>query len=433
MEWYHLLGINLTLLVIFFCMGMPISIAFFSVNILSLTILMGPKGLLLLINSMLETTTSFTLAAIPLFVLVGNILYQSNAVEIMFEAVDKWVGSVRARLHIVTVIIAAIFSAISGAAMGTVTMLGTTIFPEMNRRGYDRKLSIGAICAGANLDPIIPPSILAIVVGTLANVSIAKLLISGIIPGIILASVFIIYILIRVRLNPDLTPPYDVAKIRLSQKIWALIRFLPFGVIIFLVVGLIMLGIATPTESAATGVIGSLIIAALYRRLTYEAIKDSVFTTAKISGMILVIMASAQSFSQIMALSGAAQGLVNIINTISVPAMVMFTIMNLIPLFLCCFMDQTSLMMILVPIYIPIVNLYHFDPIWFWLIMLINITIGGITPPFGYVLFAFKATSDEITLQEVYRAIIPFVFLYLLGMLLVVLFPPIATWLPGKL
>lgn len=433
MEWYHLMGINLTLLVIFFCMGMPISIAFFSVNILSLTILMGPKGLLLLINSMLETTTSFTLAAIPLFVLVGNILYQSNAVEIMFEAVDKWVGSVRARLHIVTVIIAAIFSAISGAAMGTVTMLGTTIFPEMNRRGYDRKLSIGAICAGANLDPIIPPSILAIVVGTLANVSIAKLLISGIIPGIILAGVFIIYILIRVRLNPDLTPPYDVAKIRLSQKIWALIRFLPFGVIIFLVVGLIMLGIATPTESAATGVIGSLIIAALYRRLTYEAIKDSVFTTAKISGMILVIMASAQSFSQIMALSGAAQGLVNIINTISVSAMVMFTIMNIIPLFLCCFMDQTSLMMILVPIYIPIVNLYHFDPIWFWLIMLINITIGGITPPFGYVLFAFKATSDEITLQEVYRAIIPFVFLYLLGMLLVVLFPPIATWLPGKL
>ena len=433
MEWYSFLGFSLTILVVLFCMGMPIAIAFFAVNIISLLVLMGPASLLLLTTSMLASTSSFSLAAIPLFILLGDILHQSKAVEIMFDAVDKWVGGVRARLHIVTVIVATIFGALSGAAIGTVATMGTTIFPEMNRRGYDKMLSAGAICAGASLAPIIPPSILAIVVATLANVSVAKLLISGIIPGVILAGIFVIYILIRVRLTPALAPTYDVSKIDFLQKVWALLRFLPFSAIIFLVLGLIMLGIATPTESAATGVIGALLVAALYRRLTFTAIKNSVFSTMKISGMILIIMASAQAFSQVIALSGAAKGLIELINYISVPQMVMFAIMNIIVLFLCCFMDQVSLMMILIPIYIPIIQLFGFDPIWFWLIILINITVGGISPPFGYVLFSFKGTTTELTLQETYRAIIPFVLLFVIGMLLVTLFPPLATWLPSKL
>jgi len=432
-EWYSFLGFSLTILVVLFCMGMPIAIAFFAVNIISLLVLMGPASLLLLTTSMLASTSSFSLAAIPLFILLGDILHQSKAVEIMFDAVDKWVGGVRARLHIVTVIVATIFGALSGAAIGTVATMGTTIFPEMNRRGYDKMLSAGAICAGASLAPIIPPSILAIVVATLANVSVAKLLISGIIPGVILAGIFVIYILIRVRLTPALAPTYDVSKIDFLQKVWALLRFLPFSAIIFLVLGLIMLGIATPTESAATGVIGALLVAALYRRLTFTAIKNSVFSTMKISGMILIIMASAQAFSQVIALSGAAKGLIELINYISVPQMVMFAIMNIIVLFLCCFMDQVSLMMILIPIYIPIIQLFGFDPIWFWLIILINITVGGISPPFGYVLFSFKGTTTELTLQETYRAIIPFVLLFVIGMLLVTLFPPLATWLPSKL
>ena len=235
------------------------------------------------------------------------------------------------------------------------------------------------------------------------------------------------------QLNPKLAPVYDLSKIDLKQKVKALLHFIPFCAIIFMVIGLIMLGIATPTESAATGVMGALFVAAIYKRLTFRAIRNSIFSTMKISGMILIIMASAQAFSQIIAISGAARGMIELINDISVPRMVMFGLMNLIVLFLCCFMDQVSLMMIIIPIYIPIIKLYNFDPIWFWLILLINITVGGITPPFGYVLFSFKGTTTELTLQETYRAIIPFVLLFVIGMLLVTIFPPLATWLPSKL
>lgn len=433
MEWYTFLTIDLTLIVFLFCIGMPIALAFFSVNIMSLLLLIGKKGLFMFINSMMDSVTSFSLAALPLFILMGNILYESNAVGIMFDAADKWIGRIRARLHIIAVIVATVFSAIGGAAMGTVAMMGSSILPEMNRRGYDKKLSAGAICAGASLDPIIPPSNLAVILGMLANVSIAKLLISGIIPGIMLSGLIILYVLIRVYINPELAPPYEFKKVSMSEKMWSLLRIIPFSIIIFLVLGLIMLGVATPTEAAATGVIGSLIVAAGFRKLTMEAIKSSILSTIKVCGMVLMIMASAATFSQIMALSGAARGLVELVNNLAVPPMVMFAIMNLIPLFLCCFMDQVSLMMILVPIYIPIINAFHFDPIWFWCVMLINITIGGISPPFGYVLFTLKGVSKELTLQEIYRAVIPFNLIFILAMILVTIFPSLITWLPGRI
>jgi tripartite ATP-independent transporter DctM subunit len=434
MEWYHFLILNLTVLLILFCMGIPIAIAFFSLSIMSLWVLMGPRGFLLLTNSMYQSTTNFSLAAIPLFVLLGEILFESRAVEIVFDAVDKCIGTVRARLLVVTIIISTIFGALSGAAMGVAAMLGATILPEMIRRGYDSKLSAGAICAGASIAPIIPPSILCIVVGTLANVSIAKLLISGVIPGLMLSSLFTGYIFYRVKMTPSMAPQYDASEVTNTEKIKALLISLPFGIIIFLIMGLIMLGIATPTESAATGVIGALIVAAIYGRLNFETIRKSIFVSMRISGMILLIMAASKAFSQIFAMSGTSSAIVGLVNQISVHPMLMLFIMNAIPFVLCCFMDQVSLMMILIPIYLPIVNALHFDPIWFWLIMLINITIGGITPPFGYVLFTLKgAAGDEINIEEIFTGIIPFVILFVLGMILVAIFPPLATWLPSKL
>jgi tripartite ATP-independent transporter DctM subunit len=432
MEWYYILGINLAIICLLFCMGMPIAMAFCSVNIVCLLLLIGPHGVLLFINSIFESVSSFSLAALPLFILMGNIMYESDAIGIMFDVVDKWIGKVRARLHVISVIVATIFSAIGGAAMGTVAMMGSSILPEMVRRGYDKKLAAGAICAGASLDPIIPPSNLAIVVAMLANVSVAKLLISGFMPGFLIAGLILIYVLIRVKLNPNLAPAYDFTEVPLSVKLRSLVRLAPFSIVIFLVIGLIMLGIATPTEAAATGVVGSLFIAIIFRRFSFRMVKNSIFATMRVSGMVLVIMASAAAFSQVMALSGAAKGIVEMINNLHVPRIGMYAIMELIPLVLCCFMDQISLMMILVPIYLPIVNAYHFDPVWFWCTILINITLGGITPPFGYVLFTLKGTTKELTLEEIYRAVLPFLFLYILAIAIVTLFPAIITWLPSK-
>jgi tripartite ATP-independent transporter DctM subunit len=432
MEWHQVLLLNVSLVVLLFCMGMPVSIAFFCVNIVSLWMLMGPDGLILLTNSIFVSTTNFSLATIPLFLLLGEILFESRAVDIIFDAADKCVGKVRARLLVVTILVSTVFGALSGAAMGVAAMLGATILPEMINRGYSKKLSLGAICAGASLAPVIPPSVLCIVVGTLANVSIASLLISGVVPGLVLSGLFVAYILIRVKLNPTMAPDYEVSGVPLKEKIKALVLALPFGLIIFLILGLIMLGIATPTESAATGVVGALFLAALYKRLTFRAIRKSVFVTMRISGMILLIMAASSAFSQILAISGAARGVLNVVTHLDISPALMLIVMNAIPFVLCCFMDQISLMMILIPIYMPIVELMHFDQIWFWLLMLINITIGGITPPFGYVLFTLKGASDNVTISEIFVGIIPFVALFVLGMVLVAIYPPLATWLPSK-
>lgn len=434
MEWNVLLIISILILVILLAMGMPVSIAFLLVNIISLLILRGPSSLFLIINSMYDVATEFSLIAIPLYILLGEILFQSNAVNIVFDAVDKNIGKVRARLFIVTFLVSTIFAALSGSAIAVAAMLGATILPEMIRRGYDKSLIAGTICGGANLAPIIPPSILVIVVGMLAQVSIAKLLVAGVIPGLLISFISIIYILIRVKINPQLAPDYDVSQISLKEKIISLIKALPFTIIIFLVLGLILLGVVTPTESAATGVIGAIIVSLFFNRNLLRPLYVAIINTMRTTGMILLIMAASRAFSQIFAISGASAGLVKIINSLSIPTLFMVIIMNLIPLILCCFMDQNSLLMILVPIYLPIVKVLNLEPIWFWALMLINVTIGGMTPPFGYVLFSLKgAAGNKIKIEEIYRGVYIFIGIYILIMILVYIFPELTLWLPSKI
>ena len=430
MEWWILLIIAFGLLIALFCTGLPIAFCFLALDIVGLYAILGERGMALLSNSIFDSVASFTMSPIPLFILLGEIFYQSKVVNYAFDAIDKWVGGFRARLHIVTLIFATVFGAISGAGMAMVAMLGATVLPEMNKRGYDRKLSMGVIMGGACLDPLIPPSILAVVIGSLANVSIAKLLISGIGPGIALAAFLIIYVLIAVKINPKLAP-VDTSSSSFREKMVSLLLFFPFILSIFLVIGIMMIGIATPTESAAIGVIASIVIAICYRKFTFQMLKDSLKGTVKVSGMIFLIIAGSKAFSQILAISGATRGLVEIIVSFKLSPLGLLAVMQSIPLFLGCFIEQMAIIMITIPVYIPVIATAGFDPIWFWCLFLINMTIGGITPPFGNYLFIMKATSPETTLQEVYRAAVPFIFIVFLCMLFLVIFPQIALWLPN--
>jgi tripartite ATP-independent transporter DctM subunit len=430
MEWWLILIIAFGLLVALFCMGLPIAFSFLALDIVGLYLLFGEKGMGLLSNSIFDSVASFTMSPIPLFILLGEIFYQSKVVNYAFDAIDKWVGGFRARLHIVTLIFATIFGAISGAAMAMAAMLGTTVLPEMNKRGYDKKLSMGVIMGGACLDPLIPPSILAVLIGSLANVSIAKLLISGTGPGLVLAGLLIIYVLIAVKINPKLAP-VDTSSSSFREKMVSLLLFLPFILIIFLIMGLMLIGVATPTESAAVGVIASIVMAICYRKLTFQMLKDSLVGTVKVSGMILLIIAGSKAFSQVLAISGATRGLVELVVGFKLSPLALLALMQAIPLLLGCFIEQMAIMMITIPVYLPVIATSGFDPIWFWCLFLINMTVGAITPPFGNVLFILKATSPETTLQEVYRAAVPFIFIVLLCMLLLVIFPQIALWLPN--
>ncbi len=436
MEWWGILSAGLTLLLAVFMTGVPIFVAFLLINIFGVLIILGQPGFGLVANSIFETTNIAALSAIPLFILMGELLFRSGSIDTLFDSVDKLVGRVKGRQYVLCIALSTIFGALSGAAMGVAAMMARTLFPGMLDRNYDTKMSIGAILAGASLAPIIPPSVLVIIIGTLANVSIAGLLIAGILPGLMLSAMFLAYTMGRVRLNPELAredAAASASQVTAAEKLRAILRVTPFALIIFCVMGFILLGIATPSESAATGVLGALLTAAYYRKLNWKMFSDSVASAAFITSMILVIMASSKMFSQLLAFTGSTRELTNLVASLDLHAYVMLFIMMLIPFILCMFIDQIALMLVVIPIYQPLIKSLEFDPIWFWLLMLLNVTIGGITPPFGYTIFAFKGATDRATLQQVFAATWPFVIIFLLGMVVIAAFPPIATLLPRLL
>ena len=436
MGWEATLITALLLLLAAFLTGAPLFVAFLVINLAGVAIFLGQAGFGMVANSIFDTANYTDLATIPLFILMAEILFRSGSVDILFDAVDKLVGKMKGRQYVLTISLSTVFGALSGSGMAVAAMLARTLFPTMRNRGYDTKLSIGTMLAGASLAPIIPPSVLAIVIGTLSNTSIAGLLIGGIIPGLLLASLFLVYTMLRVRLNPSLAPDASgdrVESVSTAEKFKAVASCLPFGLIIFSVMGFIMFGIATPSEAAATGVLASLITAAYYRRLNFSMVLEALGTSAFITSMILLIMASSRMFSQLLAFTGATSELTNLIVSLDWSPMLMLFVMMLIPFIMCMFIDQIALMMVVIPIYQPLLSTLGFDPIWFWLIMLLNVTVGGISPPFGYVIFAFQGAADRVTISEAFRAAWPFVGLFILGMVALAFFPPLVTYLPSLL
>jgi tripartite ATP-independent transporter DctM subunit len=354
--------------------------------------------------------------------------------DVLFDSIDKLVGRVRGRQYVLVVVLSAVFGALSGVAMAVAAMLGRAIMPGMQARGYDRDIAAGLIVGGASLAPIIPPSLLAIIVGSIADVSISKLLVAGVIPGLLMGGIFLAYVFARIAFNPGLAPKSVAAErgdVTASEQIVALVRTLPFVIVIFAVMGLIMMGIATPSESAATGVAGALLTAAIYRNLSFKMIWSSLMAAATVSAMILAIMAMSKMFTQLLAFTGATSELVQLVANLDVGPTVMLLIMLAVPFLLCMFIDTIAVILLTIPIYQPVVTGMDFDPVWFWLLFLVNITLGAITPPFGYTLFAFKAVVPDMTISDVYRATLPFVLLFLTGIGLIIAFPGIATWLPN--
>ena len=435
MEWYTTLILGMAILFVLFLSGAPIFLAFLAAILLGVYFVIGPAGFPLFANSVLDTATTTSLASIPLFILMGELLFRSGTMDVLFDSIDKLVGKVRGRQYVLVVVLSAVFGALSGVAMAVAAMLGRAIMPGMHDRGYDRSIAAGLIIGGASLAPIIPPSLLAIIVGSLADVSIAKLLIAGVIPGLFIGGIFLVYVFVRIGMNPSLAPGNvagERAEVTPMEKLIAIVRTMPFLIVIFSVMGFIMLGIATPSESAATGVVGSLLTAAIYRKLSFRMISDSLMAAITVSAMILAIMAMSKMFTQLLAFTGATGELVNLVANLGYSPIVMLLVMLAVPFILCMFIDTIAVILLTVPIYQPVVTALEFDPVWFWLLFLVNITLGAITPPFGYTLFAFKAVVPDMSISQVYRATWPFVGLFLLGIALIIAFPAIATWLPNQ-
>jgi tripartite ATP-independent transporter DctM subunit len=432
MTWWLALGIGLAALLSLFAIGIPIFVSFLIVNIVGVLIFFGPPGFGLFANSVFTTATTAALVTAPLFVLMGELLFRSGAMDVVLNSLDRLVGRIRGRQYVLCILLSAILGALSGAAVAVAGILGRSLLPAMLRRGYDRKLSAGTILAGASLDPVIPPSVLAIIIGTLADVSIAALLIAGIIPGLLLALLFLAYALIRVWRDPSLAPEpsHDDGPAR-GSKLMAVVRMAPASLVFFMVIGLIMLGVATPSEAAATGALGAVAVGALHGGLNIKAFIESLKSAVNVSGLILLIMCSAVMFSQLMTFTGATSELTRIVAGLELGRPIMLFLMMALPFVLFMFLDQIALMLVIIPIYQPLLKLLDFDPVWFWTLFLINAAAGALTPPFGYVLFALKSAAPELTMGEIFRASWPFVWLLVLGIVLLALFPPLVTFLPS--
>jgi len=413
--------------------GVPVVFAFFTVNIIGMYSLMGGSVALdQLIESIYGSVTVFVLLPITLFILMGEVMFRSGVAGRMIDTLDTWLGNVPGRLSLLAVGSGTLLASLSGASIGTTAMLGATLAPEMERRGYHKSMSIGPLLGSGGLAIMIPPSGLGVILAVLAKVSVGKLLIAIILPGLLMAILYIGYIVVRCRLNPSLAPSYTVPRVSMRRRLVLTVKYiLPLSLIIFLVVGLIFLGIATPTEAAALGTAGSFILAACYRGLNFGVVRNSLESTLRISVMVLVILAAAQAFSQVLAFTGANRYLVGWAVSLQLQPLMMIIFMQIVILILGGFISGVPLMMITLPVFMPVVLKLGYDPIWFSVLFLINAEMAQTTPPHGILLYVMKGVaSPDTTIGQIIRAAVPFLVCDAIAMALIMLIPGLALWLP---
>ncbi len=434
MEWYEALALLLGSIVFLMAIGMPVALAFLAANILGAWIFMGgERGVTQLLNNGLGALTKYALMPIPLFLLMGEIFFHTGLGGRMFSAIDKLLGRLPGRLSYVTVLGGTAFSTLSGSSMGSTALLGSLMVPEMNRRGYKSYMSIGPILGTGGLAIIIPPSALAVLLATLAQIDVAALLIAGVIPGLLLALFYIGTIWLQTRMDPDAAPAYDVEPMSLAYRLKLLMtEVVPMVGVMVVIIVLMIQGFVTPSEAAAFGALGVLILAAIFRCLSWEAIKKSVIGALKVTLMAYLIVFGSATFSQLLAFSGASRGLVNWAIAFELAPLAMLTVMFAVLLLLGMFMEQISIMLLTVPIFFPLAQTLGFDPIWFGLIMLLSLEISFTTPPFGLLLFVMKGVAPPgTTMREIYTSAFPFIFCSILLVVLLIIFPNLALFLPS--
>jgi tripartite ATP-independent transporter DctM subunit len=433
MEWYEALALLLGTIIVLMALGMPVALAFLAANIFGAWIFMGgERGVIQLLNNGLGALTSFALVPIPLFLLMGEVFFHTGLGRRMFNAIDGLLGRLPGRLSYVTVLGGTGFATLSGSSMGATALLGSLMVPEMNRRGYKNNMSIGPILGTGGLAIIIPPSALAVLLATLAKIDIGALLIAGIIPGLLLAGLYLATIWIQTKIDPGAAPPYEVEPLTGRQKLLLIARdILPMVGVMIAIVAMMMGGIATPSEAAAFGALGVMILAAIFRCLTWEALKKSIEGALKVTLMAYLIVFGSATFSQLMAFSGASRGLINWATGFDLDPVFMLLAMFAVLLVLGMFMEQISMMLLTVPIFFPLALSLGYDPIWFALIMLLALEISFTTPPFGLLLFVMKGVAPPgTTMRDIYVAAFPFILCSLILVGLLILFPWIALWLP---
>ena len=433
MEWYEAGGLLLGCVVAGMALGFPVAFTFMITNVIGIFIFSGGWPVLPQIaDNATNLITSFTLSPIPMFILMGSLFFHTGLALKVFDALDKLLGKIPGRLCYLTVIGGSLFSTLTGSTMANTAMLGSLLVPEMTRRGYNKKMSMGPILGTGGLAMIIPPSSLGVLLASIAQVDVGRLLIAGLLPGVVLACLYAGMITFQLWRDPTAAPSYDVEPTSLREKVYQIcVNILPMSLVVFMVIGFIVLGWATPSESASFGVVGVVILAIARRVFTWDAFKTSLQGTIRVAGMVFFILMNSTVFSQLLSMSGASRGLVNGATGFEVAPLLILTCMFLVLIMLGMFMDQVSMMLITVPIFYPLATSLGYDPIWFSLIVLMSLEMAATTPPFGLLLFIMLGMVRGTTLFEVAMAAIPFLFCDLILIIILVIAPGLGLWLPS--
>jgi tripartite ATP-independent transporter DctM subunit len=429
--WLMLGGSTLLMFV-----GLPVAFAFLVINLLGAWLFLGGEpGLTQLARNSVGSVASFSLTPIPLFILMGEVLFHTGLAVKVIDGVERLIRQVPGRLAVVAVVAGTVFSAISGSTIATTAMLGSLMLPVMLARAYHPTMAAGPIMAIGAVDMLIPPSALTVLLGSLSGISISKLLIGGVLPGLLLSLAFVTYIVVRVSLNPALAPATPFVEYRGWQRLRPFVQYVvPLVSIFAVVVASMSAGWATPTESAAIGAFATMVLALLYRSLSIKNLLQALRGTAAISGMILFIIVGATTFSQVLSFSGASNGLVEMIAGAGLSPMAVIALMLLLLIFLGLFVEQVSMMLITLPIYMPLVQKYGVDPVWFGVLFLICMQLGLLLPPHGLLLMTMKGVAPpQVRMSHIFQAVLPYIAMSLLLLALVFFVPAVAVWLPKVL
>jgi tripartite ATP-independent transporter DctM subunit len=420
-------------LLVFLVLGLPLSFVLGGVSIVFLYFTWGPESFYMVAAQSWGAMNKFTLVAIPLFIFMAMILERSGTANDLYEMMYIWFGPVKGGLAIGTVVICAIFSAMCGISGAAVVSMGTIALPSMLKRNYDKLMAVGCINSGGGWGILIPPSVIMILYALISGESVGKLFAGGVFPGLLLLVMVSTYIAIRCIIQPHMgpaIPPEDRGD--WSKKLKALKAVLLPILIVLMVLGSIIGGITTPTEAAGMGVLGALVSALIYRQLTWKLVVEACIRTFRLTGMIMWILFGAYCFSAAYHGMGAAHLIEHIMQFIPGGPWGTIIFIQIVIFLLAMVLDPAGIMMICVPIFLPVVNAYGFDPVWFGILFTINMEIGYMTPPFGFNLFYMKGiVPPSISMGDIYRSVIPFTIVESTGLALVMIFPAIATWLPN--
>lgn len=431
-EW--ITGLMILLFMAILAAGLPLAFATGAVAVMFAIGLFGVGSLNLIVSRVFTLMGNYVLVSVPLFILMACILERAGVAEDLFRAVHVWSGRLRGGLAVAVIISCAIMAAMVGVIGAEVVTMGVVALPAMLSRKYDKDLALGSICAGGGLATLIPPSVVFIMYGLTAGVSVGQLYMAGVVPGLILASFYIAYIVTRSYLQPELAPSASEAErnIPLTQKLALLRGLILPGLVAFGVLGSLYAGLATPTEAAGVGCLGAFFAAAVNRRLTWENVSRAVIDTTKVTCMLYWLFFGASALIGVYTLAGGTSFMRQTITALPIGPWGVLILMQIVWIILGCLIDWIGILLLTAPIFVPIIESLGFNTVWFGVLFCMNMQISYLSPPFGPAVFYLKGvTPPDITIGDIFHSIWPFMALQMVALALIMTFPQLALWLPS--